>query len=223
MTEKRMKMLMEFAQPESLIPQNVKPLFDVWLRDTHIILARDGYYYCTGTTRAPGTENAKLYNDGIRMWRSPDLRQWEDMGLVWSFEKDATWQNRWYAPGGGGRECEPFSDQAHRAVYAPEIHQINGEFYIAASMNWPPQEPGEEGSCTFLLKSASGTAAGPYVDVGNGPLTHRIDASLFVDDDGSRTKVGPGDVCTILPGQCHAIENASSCKDLAFMALIHKD
>ena len=98
MTEKRMKMLMEFAQPESLIPQNVKPLFDVWLRDTHIILARDGYYYCTGTTRAPGTENAKLYNDGIRMWRSPDLRQWEDMGLVWSFEKDATWQNRWYAP-----------------------------------------------------------------------------------------------------------------------------
>ena len=185
MTEKRMKMLMEFAQPESLIPQNVKPLFDAWLRDTHIILARDGYYYCTGTTRAPGTENAKLYNDGIRMWRSPDLRQWEGMGLVWSFEKDATWQNRWYAPGGGGRECEPFSDQAHRAVYAPEIHQINGEFYIAASMNWPPQEPGEEGSCTFLLKSASGTAAGPYVDVGNGPLTHRIDASLFEDDDGT--------------------------------------
>ena len=45
---------------------------------------------------------------------------------------------------------------------------------------------------------------------------------IFVDDDGSRTKVGPGDVCTILPGQCHAIENASSCKDLAFMALIHK-
>ena len=44
-----------------------------------------------------------------------------------------------------------------------------------------------------------------------------------MDDDGSRTKVGPGDVCTILPGQCHAIENASSCKDLAFMALIHKD
>ena len=123
MTEKRMKMLMEFAQPESLIPQNVKPLFDVWLRDTHIILARDGYYYCTGTTRAPGTENAKLYNDGIRMWRSPDLRQWEDMGLVWSFEKDATWQNRWYAPGGGGRECEPFSDQAHRSMVSFTLPQ----------------------------------------------------------------------------------------------------
>lgn len=46
---------------------------------------------------------------------------------------------------------------------------------------------------------------------------------IFVDDDGSRTKVGPGDVCTILPGQCHALENASEYKDLAFMALIHKN
>lgn len=45
---------------------------------------------------------------------------------------------------------------------------------------------------------------------------------IFVDDDGSRTKVVPGDVCTIKPGQCHAIENASEYKDLAFMALIHK-
>ena len=44
---------------------------------------------------------------------------------------------------------------------------------------------------------------------------------IFVDDDGSRTKVGPGDVCTINPGQCHAIENASEFKDFIFMALIH--
>lgn len=46
---------------------------------------------------------------------------------------------------------------------------------------------------------------------------------IFVDDDGSRTKVGPGDVCTILPGQCHALENASDNKELSFMALIHND
>ncbi|MCD8018261.1 MAG: cupin domain-containing protein [Clostridiales bacterium] len=46
---------------------------------------------------------------------------------------------------------------------------------------------------------------------------------IFVDDDGSRTKVGEGDVCTIVPGQCHAIENASEYVDLVFMALIHKN
>lgn len=46
---------------------------------------------------------------------------------------------------------------------------------------------------------------------------------IFVDDDGSRTKVCPGDVCTIKPGQCHAMENASEYKELVFMALIHND
>lgn len=44
---------------------------------------------------------------------------------------------------------------------------------------------------------------------------------IFVYDDGSRTPVGPGDVCTIKPGQCHALENASEFQDLVFMALIH--
>ena len=38
---------------------------------------------------------------------------------------------------------------------------------------------------TGLLKSTSGKAEGPYVDVHpKGPLTDEIDASLFVDDDG---------------------------------------
>lgn len=46
---------------------------------------------------------------------------------------------------------------------------------------------------------------------------------IFVDDDGKRTRVKPGDVCVIQPGQCHAIENASEDKELVFMALIHKD
>ena len=46
---------------------------------------------------------------------------------------------------------------------------------------------------------------------------------IFIDDDGSRTVVGPGDVCTILPGQCHSLENISDEKTLSFMALIHKN
>ena len=45
---------------------------------------------------------------------------------------------------------------------------------------------------------------------------------VFVDDDGTRTQVEPGDVCVIHPGQCHSIENASESEDLTFMALIHK-
>lgn len=45
---------------------------------------------------------------------------------------------------------------------------------------------------------------------------------IFIDNDESRTKVGPGDVCTILPGQCHSIENCSETENLEFIALIHK-
>lgn len=183
MTPRRERMLMDFADHRSLIPDTVRPLFDTWIRDTHIILANDGCYYCTGTTRAADSESAKRYNDGIRLWRSPDLHVWEDMGLVWSFERDATWQNKWYLPDGRWKEAGP--QTGYRAIYAPEIHQIKGNFYITASLNWPPQHAKDEGSCTFLLRSRTGMAAGPYEDVAKGPLTSRIDSSLFVDDDGS--------------------------------------
>lgn len=42
----------------------------------------------------------------------------------------------------------------------------------------------------------------------------------FIDNDGSRTKVHAGDICTIEDGQFHSIENNSS-KPLEFMALIY--
>lgn len=46
---------------------------------------------------------------------------------------------------------------------------------------------------------------------------------VFVDNDHSRTEVGPGDVCCIEVGQGHAIENNSSEEDLVFMALIYNE
>ena len=42
----------------------------------------------------------------------------------------------------------------------------------------------------------------------------------FVEDDGTRVEVGPGDVCLIEPGQSHSMENNSD-EDLVFMALIY--
>ena len=46
---------------------------------------------------------------------------------------------------------------------------------------------------------------------------------IFTDNDGSKTNVFPGDVCTILPGQWHSLDNASDTDPLVFMALIHND
>ena len=44
---------------------------------------------------------------------------------------------------------------------------------------------------------------------------------FFVDNDETRTEVGPGDCCIIEEGQCHCIENASDTEELVFMAMVH--
>ena len=137
----------------------VKPLFDFPVRDTCVCLA-EGSYYLIGTTGAPTWWKT---NEGIRLWRSKDLAQWEPLGLVWSVEKDATWQKM--------RDNK-------RAIWAPELHYLHKNFWITYCINW-------ESGGTGILKSTTGKAEGPYVDVKtDGPLTNEIDASLFQDEDG---------------------------------------
>ncbi len=147
----------------------LEPLIDTPLRDTCILAGPDGMYYLTGTTGHPAWW---MWNDGIRMYQSPDLVNWElmdqpgdDDGLIWNLETEGTWANRWV--------------DGYRAVWAPELRYINGNYWIAYCMNWP-------GGGTGLLKSSTGLPEGPYVDVKiDGPLTGEIDASLFQDDDGT--------------------------------------
>ena len=149
------------------VPQmpTMRPLdgVDTPLRDTSVCLGPDGVYYLTGTTGAPTWWTT---NDGIRVWKSTDLKTWEPLGMVWSLEKDATWQKR-------------FDGAGRRAVWAPEISYINGDWWIAYSMNY-------DTAGTGLLKSTSGKPEGPYADVKpDGPITSGIDSSLFQDDDGT--------------------------------------
>jgi len=136
----------------------LKPLFDFPVRDPCICLGPDGNYYLTGTTGWPTWWKT---NEGIRLWRSPDLKNWTDLGLVWKIE-DGTWQKKFH--------------KDLRALWAPEIHYLKGTFWLTYCMNY---------GGTGLLRSTSGKAEGPYVDVHpQGPLTDKIDASLFADDDG---------------------------------------
>ena len=141
---------------QELLPA-VKPLFDMPLRDPSVC-AVNGEYYLVGTTGAPTWWQT---NEGIRLWKSKDLKNWEPQGLVWSFDKDATWQN---------------VRDGKRALWAPEIHYIKGAFWLTYCVNY---------GGTGLLKSVSGKPEGPYKDVkSDGPITDQIDASLFQDDDG---------------------------------------
>jgi len=144
----------------------IRPLFDTAVRDTSICLGGDGNYYLTGTTaNNPAGSHDKTgwwyVNEGIRVWKSPDLKKWEALGLVWKID-DGTWQKKRH----GDR----------RALWAPDIHYLKGTFWLTFCMNFRG---------TGLLRSTTGKAEGPYVDVHpQGPMTDKIDASLFEDDDG---------------------------------------
>ncbi len=154
----------ESPRPVKLPP--LKPLFDVPVRDTSICLGPDGCYYLTGTTgnNAGDGGDPKSWwyvNEGIRVWKSPDLKQWQPLGLVWKIE-EGTWQKQKHGN--------------QRALWAPDIHYLKGTFWLTFCMNF---------GGTGLLKSASGKAEGPYVDVSpEKPIAGKIDASLFQDDDG---------------------------------------
>lgn len=150
-------------------PLPARKLFDFPVRDTSVCVGPDGLYYLTGTTGESngGSEDRQGWwyvNRGIRVWKSPDLLEWTPLGLVWTIEKDGTWQR-------------PIKD-GHRAIWAPEIHYLKGTFWLTYCVNW-------EGGGTGLLKSTTGKPEGPYTDVKpDGPMTSEIDASLFQDDDG---------------------------------------
>ncbi len=150
----------------------VEPILNQKLRDPSICIGPDGTYYLTGTTAnnpAGGNDTTGWWykNEGIRMWKSNDLKNWKPLGLIWSLEKDATWAKAFKKDRGVMK----------RALWAPEIFYLKGTFWLTYSMNYR--------GCG-LLRSTSGKAEGPYVDVKtDGPLTGNIDASLFQDDDGS--------------------------------------
>ena len=150
------------AVKNGLLPP-ILPLIDVHVRDTIVCLGGDGHYYMTGSTG----DNIWAFNDGVELWRSPDLKKWEYLGLVWSVEKDGTWERRW----------RTLHDLPSRAVWAPEIHYLRGNYFLCLSM---------APSGTSILKSQSGKPHGPYVHAfsPDKPVTEGIDATLFEDDDG---------------------------------------
>ncbi len=160
------------SDPVTRIPALVKPVMDVWMRDTWVTLGPDGYYYLTGTTAARDREFAGAphcwdWNDGIRLWRSKDLKHWEEMGMVWSLDGDAAWQQepRVYKEGEKypGRSVNgDVLDNRFRAVWAPELHYIKSQknWFLVACMNNTSQ-----GGGSFVLRSTTGRPEGPYENI----------------------------------------------------------
>jgi beta-xylosidase len=151
------------AQPATALPK-LRKLLDVGLRDTSICRAPDGMYYLTGTV-----EPFWNYNQGIQLWKSPDLVNWTPLGFVYKYG-DSPWQKKYLA--------------AKKPLWAPEIHYLKGNFWLTYSL------PGWDGTAKTsgcgLLRSTTGKPEGPYADVQpDERLGDEIDASIFEDDDGT--------------------------------------
>jgi beta-xylosidase len=175
------------------VPNVVKPILDTWIRDPYVMLGPDNCYYLVATTATPGRKFTTQihcwdYNDGLYMWRSKDLKKWKSMGLIWSYEKDATWQKKGKPVKAGATSVngDPL-ELMYRAVWAPELH------YVKSQKNWFITTCQNGGAGSFILKSTSGKAEGPYSNIeGNekGPIFKNIDLSLFEDDNGEVYAVG---------------------------------
>lgn len=151
------------AIKRGLLPP-IKPLLELHLRDTQLCLGGDGNYYMTGSSG----DNIWAYAAGVELWRSPDLKNWTYLGLVWSIEKEGAWEKKW----------QNLHGKPARALWAPEIHFVKGNYFICLSM--PP-------GGIAILKSTTGKAEGPYVHattVADKPFVNGIDPTLFQDDDG---------------------------------------
>lgn len=159
---------------EGIIPP-LRPIWELHLRDTIINKGGDGFYYMTGSSG----DNIWDVTSGIELWRSRDLKKWDYVGLVWSFLKDATWE------------------KTTRYVWAPEIHYLKGNYYLAYCVS------GGQGGGTGILKSTTGKPEGPYVYAltNNARIGGGIDATLFQDDDGAIyfTSGGGGSIRKMLP------------------------
>ena len=151
------------AVKKGILPP-IKPIWDVHIRDAVVILGGDGNYYMTGSTG----DNIWAHAEGVELWKSKDLKKWDYLGLVWSIEKEGRWEKNWANLHG----------QPARALWAPEIHYLKGNYYICLSM--PP-------GGISILKSTTGKPEGPYVHTyanPDKPLMGGIDPTFFQDDDG---------------------------------------
>lgn len=166
---------------EGLLP-HIKPIWDVHMRDTDIILKGDGNCYLTGSTG----DNIWKCNDGIERWQSPDLIHWKYLGLIWNLEKEGGWEKKWRDHSG-----------PTRTIWAPEIRYIRKNYYLTFGM--PP-------GGMSILKSTTGKPEVTYIHAtdpnkplvgGIGPTkdSFLIDPTLFENDDGKvYFTYGPGKI-----------------------------
>lgn len=152
------------------------------MRDPSVTLGGDGFYYLVGTLDGYGYHRP---NGGVKLWRSADLREWDEVGFIWRWE-------------GMGYD---FGDNIAE-LWAPEIKWVARDktYYLAFSVM-----ERDVGGKTWLYRSTSGKAEGPYANVTASYLVEGIDGFPFEDDDGLYFLWGGGRI-----GKLNAARNGFS-------------
>ena len=152
---------------------------EIQMRDPYVFLQGDTYYLIGTTDKSCWTGPFV----GFDAYKSGDLENWE--GPFPAFRPDASF----------------FAD---RNFWAPEIHEFGGNFYLFASFKSDAIKRG-----TAILKSESGSPAGPYKLHSCGNVTPEnwecLDGTLYIDNENNPWMVfchewvqeGGGAICTI--------------------------
>ncbi|MFV3077681.1 family 43 glycosylhydrolase [Niveispirillum fermenti] len=141
------------------------------MRDPSVTLGGDGYYYLVGTQDGYGYHRP---DGGVKLWRSADMKRWDDAGFIFRWE-------------GMGYD---FANNIAE-LWAPEIKWVERDktYYLAFSV----MERGVGGK-TWLYRSRTGKAEGPYENTGKSYLVKGIDGFPFEDDDGLYFLWGGGSI-----------------------------
>lgn len=202
--------VVDLRDPDVQIPKGLKPLVDHWMRDPRVTLGHDQAYYLTGTTRVDAEPHAGRWSDGIRLWRSQNLRDWEPLGLVWTLDggggKLADFPVYEH---GAGRTLSPEEFQrevlprlalpgldvptVRRSLWAPELHWLRRKerYLLSFCVNTNIAVQANQWTAhgvfggNYFLTCPSGDPCGPWELVSEDPATDHIDGTVFEDDDGS--------------------------------------
>ncbi|HTG37864.1 family 43 glycosylhydrolase [Sphingomonas sp.] len=130
----------------------------IGIRDPSVTRGPDGGYYLVGTTG----RNRQAVGE-LALWQSSDLRRWSETRLTFDrADLGRTFRNS-------------------VALWAPELRWVEKDrtFYLAFSMM-----ERDVGGKTWLYRSTTGRAEGPYRNVAPAHLVEGIDGFVFEDDAG---------------------------------------
>ena len=157
-----------------------------WARDPWLTREGEYFYY------APSPQKREPFTEGLRFWRSKDLKQWELLPPLYSFEPMKN-EPRW--PSLEGKPDTSWN-KGDRMAWEPSLQKLKGTYWITTWMGGPENKK----FIGALLKSTSGKPEGPYVfhaDFGEGLVDVQ---QVFEDDEGNVWAwFGPGTLLKLKP------------------------